>query len=29
MHQGRVFAQGSIAEIEAHEEVRRIYLGEA
>jgi ABC-type uncharacterized transport system ATPase subunit/ABC-type branched-subunit amino acid transport system permease subunit len=29
MHQGKVFAQGSIAEIEAHEEVRRIYLGEA
>jgi branched-chain amino acid transport system ATP-binding protein len=28
MHQGRVFAQGSIEEIEAHEEVRRIYLGE-
>lgn len=29
MHQGKVFAQGSIAEIEAHKEVRRIYLGEA
>jgi ABC-type uncharacterized transport system ATPase subunit len=29
LHQGRVFAQGSVAEITAHEEVRRIYLGRA
>jgi branched-chain amino acid transport system ATP-binding protein len=29
LHQGRVFAQGSIDEITAHEDVRRIYLGRA
>lgn len=27
LHYGRTFAQGTLAEIEAHEEVRRIYLG--
>ena len=27
LHYGRVFAQGSLAEIESHEEVRQIYLG--
>ncbi len=27
LHYGRVFAEGSLAEIEQHEEVRRIYLG--
>lgn len=27
LHYGRVFAEGSLAEIESHEEVRRIYLG--
>jgi branched-chain amino acid transport system ATP-binding protein len=27
LHQGRVFAEGSIGEITAHAEVRRIYLG--
>jgi branched-chain amino acid transport system ATP-binding protein len=29
MHYGRIFAEGSLAEIESHEEVRRIYLGAA
>ncbi len=29
LHYGRVFAEGSFAAIEAHEEVRRIYLGAA
>lgn len=29
LHQGRVFAEGSLAEIESHAEVRRIYLGSA
>jgi branched-chain amino acid transport system ATP-binding protein len=29
LHQGRVFAEGSVAEITAHEDVRRIYLGRA
>ena len=29
LHYGRVFAEGSLAEIEQHEEVRRIYLGDA
>jgi ABC-type branched-subunit amino acid transport system ATPase component len=29
LHQGRVFAEGSLAEIESHAEVRRIYLGAA
>lgn len=29
LHQGRVFAQGTIEEITAHEDVRRIYLGRA
>jgi len=28
MHQGAVFAEGSLHEIEAHADVRRIYLGE-
>lgn len=27
LHYGRVFAEGSLAEIESHEEVRQIYLG--
>lgn len=29
MHQGRVFAEGTIDEITGHEDVRRIYLGRA
>jgi branched-chain amino acid transport system ATP-binding protein len=29
MHLGRVFAEGTLAEIESHEDVRRIYLGNA
>ena len=29
LHQGRVLAEGSVAEITAHEDVRRIYLGRA
>lgn len=29
LHYGRIFAEGSLAEIEQHEEVRRIYLGTA
>jgi ABC-type uncharacterized transport system ATPase subunit len=29
LHQGRIFAEGSVAEITAHEDVRRIYLGRA
>jgi len=29
LHQGRVFRQGRMAEIEADPEVQRIYLGEA
>lgn len=29
LHQGRVFAQGTIDEITAHDDVRRIYLGRA
>jgi len=29
LHQGQVFAEGSVAEITAHEDVRRIYLGRA
>jgi branched-chain amino acid transport system ATP-binding protein len=29
LHQGRVFAQGTIGEITAHDDVRRIYLGRA
>ena len=29
LHQGRVFAEGTIDEITAHEDVRRIYLGRA
>ncbi len=29
LHQGRIFRQGSIAEIESNREVQRIYLGEA
>jgi ABC-type uncharacterized transport system ATPase subunit len=29
MHKGKVLREGTIAEIERDEEVRRIYLGEA
>jgi ABC-type uncharacterized transport system ATPase subunit len=29
LHQGRIFAEGSVAEITAHADVRRIYLGQA
>ena len=29
LHQGSVFAEGSVAEITAHDDVRRIYLGQA
>lgn len=29
LHQGRVFAEGSVQDITAHEDVRRIYLGRA
>lgn len=29
LHQGQIFAEGSIAEITAHEDVRKIYLGRA
>ena len=29
LHQGQIFAEGSVAEITAHEDVRRIYLGRA
>lgn len=29
LHQGRVFAEGTVEDITAHEEVRRIYLGRA
>jgi len=29
LHQGRVFAEGSVAEITAHKDVRQIYLGRA
>jgi branched-chain amino acid transport system ATP-binding protein len=29
LHQGRVFAEGSVAEITQHQDVRRIYLGRA
>ena len=29
LHQGRIFAEGTIAEITAHNDVRRIYLGRA
>ena len=29
LHQGKVFAEGAVAEITAHEDVRRIYLGQA
>ena len=29
LHQGRVFAEGTVDEITAHEDVRRIYLGRA
>jgi len=28
MHYGRVFAEGTLAEIESNQDVRRIYLGE-
>ena len=27
LHQGEIFAEGSVAEITAHEDVRRVYLG--
>ena len=29
LHQGQIFAEGSVAEITAHEDVRKIYLGRA
>ena len=29
LHQGHIFAEGSVADITAHEDVRRIYLGRA
>jgi branched-chain amino acid transport system ATP-binding protein len=29
LHQGRIFAEGTVAEITAHEDVRNIYLGRA
>jgi branched-chain amino acid transport system ATP-binding protein len=29
LHQGRLLAQGSPAEIRAHDEVRRVYLGQS
>jgi branched-chain amino acid transport system ATP-binding protein len=29
LHQGRIFAEGSVADITAHEDVRKIYLGRA
>jgi branched-chain amino acid transport system ATP-binding protein len=29
LHQGRVFAEGTVADITAHQDVRRIYLGRA
>ena len=29
LHQGKVFAEGAVSEITAHEDVRRIYLGQA
>ena len=29
LHQGKVFAEGTVAEITAHDEVRRVYLGRA
>ena len=29
LHQGRIFAEGTVAEITAHQDVRRIYLGRA
>ncbi len=29
LHQGRIFAEGSVGEITAHEDVRKIYLGRA
>jgi branched-chain amino acid transport system ATP-binding protein len=29
LHQGRIFAEGSVADITAHEDVRRVYLGRA
>ena len=28
LHQGRIFAEGTVADITAHEDVRRIYLGQ-
>lgn len=29
LHQGQIFAEGSVAEITAHEDVRKVYLGRA
>jgi branched-chain amino acid transport system ATP-binding protein len=29
LHQGRIFAEGSVEEITAREDVRKIYLGRA
>lgn len=29
LHQGKIFAEGTVADITAHEDVRRIYLGKA
>jgi branched-chain amino acid transport system ATP-binding protein len=29
LHQGRVFAEGTVTEITAHDDVRKIYLGRA
>ena len=29
LHQGQIFAEGSVADITAHEDVRRVYLGRA
>jgi ABC-type uncharacterized transport system ATPase subunit len=29
MHQGRIFAEGTVKEITEHADVRRIYLGQA
>jgi ABC-type uncharacterized transport system ATPase subunit len=29
VHQGRIFAEGTVETITAHEDVRRIYLGQA
>ena len=29
LHQGAIFAEGTVADITAHDDVRRIYLGQA